>query len=269
MAWFDRHLGAEDPRAAWERLGKLVDAAGLPAAVDAASGPRGLRRYVVRFEVRGGAPRVVGLEGETLRGGGGPPTPAAFDANAAGVQSALATLRARLGPWAFDRGAMGVVRHASGELELTFRFDEDAEELKLADLPQPEGQGTPTEDPAYLRALAAWESRITVVRGRWTVARATDTWSLAEGRLTLTNDAGVRTQRAEPIATWSAENGLFTWLLAKPVADEAPFVEPELTLEIGGAMELAVFAAARMGCSGLFQGEIEGGGATLFAGTRE
>lgn len=268
MAWFDRHLGEEDPRVAWERLGRVLDSTGLTPALDAASGPRGLRRFIVRFEVRGLAPRVVGLDADTLARGGGPPNPAAFDANIGAVEAALRALRTRLGAWSFVRGAVGVVRDDTGELSLSFRFDEDVDDFGVADLHEPEGKGAPNEDPAYLKALGVWDARIAPIRARWLLPRADDAWTLEDGRLLVHGADGERAFLAEPIATWRAKDGLFAWMLDTPAGEEAPFVEPELTVEVNGAMELAVFAAARLGRVGLFQGELESG-ETLFAGLRE
>src|SRR3990172_9211154 len=114
MAWFDRHLGKGDARAAWERLGAAVDRAGLLQALDVAAGRSGLRRFVVRFEVRGGRPRVSGLDAEALPQGGGPPT--AFDAHVGVIEAALASLVAGMPKgWSFERGVMALVRDGDGD----------------------------------------------------------------------------------------------------------------------------------------------------------
>jgi hypothetical protein len=271
MSWFDRNRGEEEPAEAWARLSEVVEHAGVAAALHAASGTVGLRRFVVRFEVRGGRLRIIGLDAEPLAKGGGPPNPTAFAANVGAVEAALRTLQHRLpAPFTFDRGAVGVLRGEDGEISLAFRFEEDADAYTLAEIPVPAGAASPLEEPRYLAALATWESRINAVRARWVVPGAGDEWSLDGPRLTLTGPAGVRVLGADAIATFWPRGHRFEWLVDAPVAEEAPFVEPVLTVETGGAMELAVFAAARMKRVGVFQGEIAGErGEILFAALRE
>jgi hypothetical protein len=102
------------------------------------------------------------------------------------------------------------------------------------------------------------------------VPRAGETWSIDGLRLTIRSADGEKVLGADPIGLYWPRGHRFEWLVPKPVGDEAPFVEPVLTLEQGGAMELAVFAAARMLHVGLFQGEIDGEkGEVLFAALRE
>ncbi|MFZ5480683.1 MAG: hypothetical protein ACOZNI_28230 [Myxococcota bacterium] len=267
MSWFDRLRGELDADEAARRLQAAVDRSKIAAALAAASGPRGLRRYVVRFEVKAGRPRVVGLDTEPLPKGGGPPTPAAFDLGVAAVEAALQTLRVHMPPpFAWSLGAVGVVRDGDGDLRLAFRFDEDAAGFGVADLPLPAGPPDPMEDPAYLRALAAWEGRLAGVRARWVRPSAGEDWSIEGGALKLASPEGLRVLAVEPLATYA--DGTFTWLVDAPVADEAPFCEPELAMDVARAMELAVFAAARRGHAGLFSGELEEGG-TLFAAVKQ
>lgn len=271
MTWFDRNRGELSTEEAWQRLGAVVEQAGMSRALHVAAGLHGLRRFVVRFELRAGRPRVTGLESEPLPKGGGPPTPAAFDAGVSGVEAALARLHRGLpAPYTFDRGAVGVLRGDDAVLSLAFRFDEDADTYRLAELPLPTGAAYPLEDPAYAKALAAWEARIAPVRARWLVPGREEGWSLEGGRLDLRGPAGTRRIAAEPIASYWPRGNRFEWLLEKPAGEEAPFVEPVLTLELGAAMELAVFAAARLGRVGIFQGTLEGEREEqLFAGLKE
>lgn len=271
MSWFDRNRGELSVEDAWRCLGDAVEAAGLGPALHAAAGPQGLRRFVVRFELRRGRPRVTGLDSEPLVKGGGPPTPETFDAHVGAVEKALAKLqRALPAPFSFDRGAVGFVRGDGDELDLSFRFDEDADAFVLAELPLPTGAPSPVEDPRYVRALAAWEGRIAPVRARWLVPGRGETWALEEGRLTLVGPGGERVLSAEPIAHYWPRGSRFEWLVAEPVGEEPPFVEPVLTVAANAAMELAVFAAARLKRAGVFQGEIEGNrGEILFAALRD
>lgn len=260
MAWFDRHV-LDDPARAAHRLDQAVVKAGVPAALEAASGRFGRRRFLVRFATRGGAVRIRDLDSETLPDGGGPPPAALFAAAASRIETALTTLRRILPPpFTFESGAVGVLR-ARGPLTLAFRFDEDAQGWSLRDLARPKGPADPVEDPRYLRALTAWESRIAPVRLRWTIG--TEPWTYAEGRI----DLGDRSLTASPLAAWSRVDGRFTWALEEPVGDEAPFVEPDLEVELNGALELAAFAAAKLGYTGGFQAEGEDG-RTWFFGVR-
>jgi hypothetical protein len=265
MPWFDRHVADGDDDAALAALDRAVGRSRLVEALGAASGPYGLRRFGVRFELRGGRARIAGLETAPLPRGGGPPASSTFDANARALEGALDALHRSIpAPFGFDRGVAGFVRDADGRPTLSLRFDEDADAFRLSELPMPRGEPHPLEDPAYARALAAWDSRIAPLRARWTVAR--DDWSLTSG--VLASD-GVRT-RAVPLAIWS--DGRFAWRVESPVAEEAPFVEPELVVPLADAGTLALFAATRLGCVGLFQGTLEGAegaGGVLFAGLRE
>jgi len=253
VTWFDRHAG-EDARAFYDRLSVAVEQSGLFAAISAASGSVGLRRYVVQAEAREGRVRVVAVDGPTLPKGGGPPASAAWAANVSLVEAALARLRRTLPRGVeFSHVALGVVRGADEAPDLSFRFDEDVTDFRATNLPMPVGAPAPTEDPAWLRTLAAWGPRTDEVRARFNVARGD--WSLTDGLL----DDGQRRIPAFAVATWHPGQRRFTWLLDDPVGEEAPLVEPELTVDLAGAIELVAHATARLGGAGLFQGTLENG----------
>lgn len=271
MSWFDRNRGDEPTAEAWARLGAVVDHAKLADALHLASGISGLRRYILRFEVRGGRVRVTALDSEPLPAGGGPPEPAAFAAHVGAVEAALTVLHRRFPrPFVFERGAVGVVRGGDAELGLSLRFDEDADVFALPELSSPQGEPSPVEHPAYQKALAAWEGRIQPVRTRWLVPGREDAWSLDGLRLTITGPAGTRVLGADPVARYWPRGTRFEWLVPAPVGEEPPFVEPILNVGLGAAMELAVFAAVRMKRVGVFQGDInDEKGEILFAALRE
>jgi hypothetical protein len=84
------------------------------------------------------------------------------------------------------------------------------------------------------------------VRARWISPSVDERWEIAAGRLRLIG-ALERSLRAEPLATWAPHTGDFAWLTPRPVADEGPFLRPELVLEMGPALELVSFAATRAG----------------------
>lgn len=270
MAWFDRNRGDQPVEEAWARLNAVVEQSRLSDAVQLACGPHGLRRFIVRFELRAGRPRVTGLDTEPLSKGGGPPSQAAFAAHVGGIEAALGQIHRRFpAPFTWDRGALGVLRGADG-VGLSFRFDEDADAYRLAEVPLPTGEAYPLETPGYVAALAAWERRIDPVRARWLTPGPEDSWTLDQNRLIVSGPAGNRVLGVDPLALYWPRGSRFEWLVEKPVGDELPFVEPVLTVEASGAMELAVFAAARMKRVGVFQAEIAGEkGEILFAALRE
>ncbi len=261
MSWFDRHVG-DDPEAFVERLNAVAEAAGVEAAFVAAAGPIGLRRFVVRGEVREGRVRVVGVEGPHLPKGGGPPNPSAWAAGVGVVESALTRFRRGLPPGAaFSQVAVGFLRHADDRVTVGFRFDDEAPELRASDIHVPEGDSSPSEDPTYLRALGAWSVRVDEVRGRYGVARGD--WTLSAGIL----DDGTRRTAATALATWHAGQRRFSWSLEDPVGEEAPFVEPEFVVDLAGAVEIVCFATARIGGVGVFQGTLPTG-VTVFVALR-
>lgn len=265
MTWFDRCVGDGDPGEGWERLNAAVERSGLHAALHAAAGPRGLRCFVVRFELRGGRARVAGLLSEPLRQGGGPPPAPSFDQAVPQIEAAIVALARSLPPqFAFERGALGYVRDAKGTVDLRFRFDEDADAWGVSQLRRPEGEPHPVEDPGYQRALRHWEARVNRTRARWEVGRTDEPWGLAGGKLTV---GGATPRRADAIATWTANNERFEWLLAEPASEELPFVEPVLQLTLAEAVEVVAFAAARRGDLSVFQGSTDDG-VVVFVGVR-
>lgn len=276
MAWFDRQRGDQDAKAAFEALSAAWAKSGLPEALDRVCGPPGLRRFVLRFALTPRGLRVTGLQSAPVAGGGGPPPPQASSAALPDVERALDVLRRGLpAPFGFDRGALGVVRDAEGPLDVTVRLDEDADAFALKDLRAPRGPGVPVDDPAYLTALAAWSERANRVRGGWKLCRPGQTFTLDAHRLTIQTPSpfpddppASESMVVTVLATWDPRHDRFTWLVDQPIAAEAPFVEPELTLALGQVIELVAFAAARLGALGVFQGEVAESGLTVFAAIR-
>ena len=261
MAWFDRHAG-EDPTGFAAELDECVAASGVVAALSACAGLVGLRRFVVRFDVREGRAKVVDLDAPRLPRGGGPPPSATFDAGISELQASMGRLWKRLPARArFTEVAAGFVRSAGEEPVVSFRFDEDAKGFVASGLAEPKGACALLEEPAYLAALASWTARIDEVRGYWRVARGD--WMFESGRL----DDGERMTVAIAIGTWHESQQRFSWFLATPAGEEGPFVEPDVPTDLGGAMELAAFAAARLGCIGVFSGSLDNG-QQFFAGIK-
>lgn len=276
MAWFDRHRGDQDAKAAFEALSAAWAKSGLPEALGRVCGPPGLRRFILRFGDTPRGLRVTGVHGEPVAGGGGPPPPQSASAALPDVERALAALRRGLpAPFHFDRGALGVVRDSEGPLDVTVRLDEDGDSFHLRDLRAPRGPGVAVDDPAYLTALADWSERANRVRGGWKLCRPGQTFTLDAHRLTITTPSPFpdepptsESMVVTVLGTWDPRHDRYTWLVDQPIAAEAPFVEPELTLALGQVIELVAFAAARLGALGVFQGEADAAGLTVFAAVR-
>lgn len=265
LTWFDRCRGDRDPAEMHARLDDAVRRAGLDEAFARACGKRGLRRFSLAFEVRGGRVRLGDLAGEPLRQGGGPPNPVAFDAAAADLERAIGTLVRTLPPgFTAHRGVVGVVRDGDGTLELRFRFDEDADDFSVARMRSPTGEPHPMEDPTYLKAARDWEGRIAEVRRRWELPGPGESWRLADNKLVIGSGAP---RAADVLAQYTPRTDRFEWLVEEPVADEAPFVEGVIQVTLSEAAELAAFAALRRGRKGVFQGTtVEGD--IVFVGLR-
>lgn len=261
MAWFDRHAGGDIATFA-EVLDTCVAESGVVGAISACAGAVGLRRFVVRVEVVAGRVKLVDLDAPRLTRGGGPPPSGMFDAGLGELQLALGRLWKSLPETArFSSAAVGFVRSAGEEPVISFRFDEDVVGFTASKLPEPKGACAPLEDPAYVKALASWTTRVDEVRGYWRVARGP--WMFESSRI----DDGERMMHATALGTWHTAQQRFTWLLETPAGEETPFVEPDVATDLGGAMELAAFAAARIGCIGVFSGSLENG-QQFFAGIR-
>lgn len=268
MSWFARNTGDADRRAAYQRLRQVVTELGLIKLLEDACGKRGLRRFILRFEARGATVRAAGLDSERLPNGG-PPDPDAMARRMGDIERAMAKLRQRMPPpFDFERCALVVIRDDTGQLDLSFRFDEDAERLSLASVRKPIGEGVPVEDAQYLRALEEWSSRMLTLRGHWMIAPADATWSLENGVLSIQEPGASRRLAAEAIATWQMETGDFSWVTERRIGPEAPFGVSNQKLETARAAELAVFACARMGFTGIFQGGLEQPALVLLAGIK-
>jgi len=251
MSWFDRYRGDTPAAEAAAHLDGHTHGSGLVAALARACGRPGLRRFVVRFEVRGSRIRLGTVEAVPLAEGGGPPP--AWDPVA--VEGALLGLRNRLLPaWRFGRGALGVVRDADGTLDLALRFDDDAESFGLADLRPPAGPPHPLDHPAWQRAVAEWQGRIAALR--W--LDATEGWRLEGGTLEVD---GVP-HPATPLAVWRGE---LEWLLPEPAGEEPPLTEDPLAVGLAEAGEVVGLAAVRLRLGAVFRGESDNG-AVVFVG---
>lgn len=269
MAWFDRYRGDLEPREAFDALSRAFDRSGLEDVLGRLCGAPGLRRFVLRFEETRRGFRVTALESEQVKAGGGPPPPQAASAALPDVERGLAALRAALpAPFRFERGAIGLVRDSEGPLDLTVRLDEDGDAFRLGQLREPRGAGVPVDDPTYLKALGAWSERVNRVRGGWKMCGRGQTFQIEGTRLALSGEGASESLLVTVLGTWDGRHDRFTWLVEAPIAEEAPFVQPELTLTLGQVTELVAFAAARLDAIGVFQGDAQESGITVFAAVR-
>lgn len=269
MAWFDRYRGDLEPRAAFDVLTAAWGRSGLEPILERLCGAPGLRRFVLRFEDTPRGFRVTSLESEQVKAGGGPPPPQAADTALPEVERGLAALRATLpAPFRFERGAIGLVRDSEGPLDVTIRLDEDGDAFRLSQLRAPRGPGVPVDDPGYLTALNAWSERVNRVRSGWKMCGRGQTFQLEGSRLSVAGEGASESLLVTVLGTWDGRHDRFNWLVDAPVAAEAPFVEPELTLTLGQVTELVAFAAARLDAIGVFQGETDPDGITVFAAIR-
>lgn len=269
MAWFDRHRGQQDAREAYDALTRALGRSGIEPVLERTCGPAGLRRFLVRFEETPRGFRVTSIESEPVKGGGGPPPQLTANAAVPDLERAIRALRAELpAPFGFERGAIGVVRDSEGPLDLAVRLDEDGDALRLADLRAPRGPGVPVDDPAYLQALGTWSERANRVRSGWKMPGKRQSFHIEGNRLTLGGDGADESLIVTLLGTWDGRHDRFTWLVDKPVADEAPFVHAEQVLTLAQVTELVAFAAARLGAIGVFQGSSDTDGVTVFAAIR-
>ena len=269
MAWFDRYRGDLEPREAFDALTRAWARSGLEDILDRLCGAPGLRRFVLRFQETPRGFRVTSLESEAVKAGGGPPPPQAADAALPDVEKGLAALRAALpAPFRFERGAIGLVRDSEGPLDVTLRLDEDSDAFTLAQLRAPRGVGVAVDDPGYLHALNAWSEQANRVRSGWKMCRRGQTFQIDGHRLTVSEDGASESLLVTVLGTWDGRHNRFNWLVDAPIADDAPFVQPELTLTLAQVTELMAFAGARLGAIGVFQGDTDGDAVTVFAAIR-
>ena len=66
MGWFDRQLDGREPEALEDEIGRLVRAAGVDRCLHTICGPYGVRRFVIRFELKGDRVTLTDLETHPL-----------------------------------------------------------------------------------------------------------------------------------------------------------------------------------------------------------
>ncbi len=257
MGWFERHAAGRDPREVSREQGRYVRAAGVDRALEALAGPYGVRRFLVRFAVRGARVRVTALEAIPLSWGGGPPPADPSAQLRSRLEQALGRLHTNMasGP-RWSRGAASFLRDARGGASLRLVFDEDADEARLDDLPMPPKPGHPLEAPETRDLFAAWEHGMVAIHQR--SARFPQdhaAWEIEGDWLTLhyggdpdEGEQPTRTERrrCQVLATYSPKAGELTWQCA-PLFEEAVFSRKSFPSTFDAAMQVGLLAAARIG----------------------
>ena len=116
---------------------KQIQEAGVSTALDRLSGPFGLRRFVIHFELVGAKIRLIGLDAVPLRMGGGPPPPDLNGHRMEELSQALQNLyrATESTPQKWSRGAIGYTRDARGKVHLYPLFDDEADAAQVDKLP--------------------------------------------------------------------------------------------------------------------------------------
>ena len=273
MGWFDRQAAGRPAAEVAREHGRYVRAAGVDRALDALSGPFGLRRYVVRFERRGQKVRVVSVEAQPLGTGGGPPPEDPSGQRLAALEKALTALQRNMatGP-AWERGVVSYLRDARGRATLAPFFDEDSDQLSLDSLPIPGPGSHPLETPEYLDLMGLWAPRMAEVQARTTgVSADWDLWEIKDDRLLeLQFDVDdqdrpgeVRRLRCRTLATFDPRWGRFKWQVPGPLFDEKVFASGEIHCDFAAASELCLLTCARLRASWLFVSACDDAGRLL------
>jgi len=256
MGWNRAKSGGLSAQALGQDLARYIRAARVDAALDVLAGPFGCRRFLLRFEHRGGRVRLRGLDAHPLAWGGGPPPDDRTGDATAGVEQALGRLHTNMstGP-RWERGAVAYVRDAQGRTQITAAFDHDADLMAIADLAVPGPPGHPLEDPATLdlfalhgRTMAQINAATRAIPPDW------DWWEVDDDvRLTLHYDdppAPSRHHRCQVLATYESRYSRFTWH-TEPVGPAPVFASEPFASTFVAAFELGLLAASMVGAAWL------------------
>ncbi len=269
MGWFDRQLDGREPDALDDEIGRFVRAAGVDRCLHKICGPFGVRRFVIRFELKGDKVLLTDLETHPLPQGGGPPDPRGAEEGIQPLEAAINRLyRNMLGPLPWTRGAVAVLRDALDVFEILPLFDDDADEATLADLGVPEGPGHPLETHHYRDMVAAHEAQMEAVhaetsrrRGSWT------DWSISsdDKTLVLTQGAGETRHPIRVLGTFHPSTDRFAWATDQAPFDELLYTTRSFSANLDTVMELALVTTARLGATWLFLEKFGEGGDIVLA----
>lgn len=259
MGWFVRQTQGRGEGAFLQEQGRYLRAAGVDRALEALSGPYGVRRFLVHFAQRGAQVRVQDIESLPLQWGGGPPPPDPGEARRTELERALTRLHRNMGVGPrWERGVLGFVRDREGQSVLFPLFDEDVELADLAALPLPPPPGHPLEDPAYRSLLVAQEHRMLEIHARTHHTGGWDVWHLSGDRLRLHYGDEQRSHRCRVLGLYQPQRSRFLWQAEPPLSSPlAAFQERSILLDWNAANELALLAVAHVQADWLFVGALE------------
>jgi hypothetical protein len=257
MGWFERQVGSRSPDDVSREHARYIRASRVVDALDRLAGPFGCRRFLVRFEYRGGSVQVTDLQAVPLGWGGGPPPHDDHGRLLGAVEKALQRLHANMamGP-AWNRGVLAYVRDANGVTEINPAFDDDSDAADLDSLPVPGPPGHPLEDPSTHDLFALRRRDIQRVQATTrTKAADWDWWEVDDdGRLVLHYEQPDRDRslRCTVLATHETHVSRFTWRTDRPLGAAAVFQGTSFASTFEASMELGLLACAMLDAEWLF-----------------
>jgi hypothetical protein len=274
VGWFERQCSGRDPGEVSKEHARYVRAAGVDRALDELAGPFGVRRFLVRFSLRGAAMRLDSVDAMPLNWGGGPPPEDPSGRVRARLEATLGRLHRNMatGP-AWSRGAISYVRDAQGRTEVQLSFDDDADDTRLDALPLPGPPGHPLEDPGTEHMMRAWEGPMAEVQVRSAaVTPDWDEWEVIDDHTLVLYWGGgpegppptdTRRARCRTLATYQPRWSRFTWRTGDPLFEDAVFSVEFFPATFDAAVELALVAAARLQARWLFVQPYDESGSVL------
>ncbi len=258
MGWFERQAGQRDVAEVNREHARYIRASKVVECLDALAGPFGCRRFLVRFERRGGRVRVTEIDAAALSWGGGPPPHDTEGRKHAALEQSLNRLHANmaLGP-SWQRGVFAYVRDAHGVTEVNPAFDEDSDGAELSALPVPGPPGHPLEDRTTTELLVIHRADILrIMAATRSKSVDWDWWEVDDDtRLTLHGtdpDVPPRSLKCLVLATHETRASRFTWHCPRPVGAAAVFETPTFASTLDASMELGFLCCAVLDAQWLF-----------------
>ena len=245
---------------------RYIRAAGVDGAISLLSGPFGIRRFVLFFEVRGEAVRLVHMATVNLGWGGGPPPPDHTGELQRMLEAAMTRMYRNMatGP-RWSRCAMAYVRDVDGRSSIYPSFDGDVDKVSLSGLPMIGPPGHPLESPQTLDIFAQFQAAVEPVRHQTSVITPDwDDWEIKDDTRLLLHypDAPdehdrVRGMRCLALATFAPRWDRFMWHVDPPLFPDAVFTTPSFSASWPAAFEVGLLAVARLQASWLFAQPID------------
>ena len=255
MGWLTEQTSKFGP----ELEGRLIAAleqAGLYTQIVEMCGPFGVRRFLLRFAVKGQRVELSEVETVPLHHGGGAPKGLDRD-NIEALKRSLKVLWSDMSAWAsWERGLLSVVRDCDNQLQVIPFFDEDADAITLEQVPIPQ-QGHPLEDRAYVHLKASLQAQLSpVVQNTQSISQDWQEWAIDGDMLTLIYadeyEQSAERKRCKVLATFD-QHGTWTWQVAEPLFSEEVFCWEFFLCDWPAAIELGMVCVARLNGTWLFQ----------------